>query len=889
MRRELGARPAYWRDMSIRHKLRRLRENLFQEQALAIHAPALERLTESRAREQQETWGRLRAEYGDGSDASTSRRLMVGAIAVLPVLGVLQQKPNWYTRWGGGTSTEELEAEFKACLGDQRVKRIVFFCDSPGGTALGNEELWQTIFAARGTKPIDAFVRGMCASACYYVASACSRIVASPSSVVGSIGTIQVQVEFSKAYAEMGIKPTVITHGENKGAGNSYEPLSPAAKAQLQKTVDDFGLMFVHAVGRGRGVPPGTVLAKFGQGAIFLAEEAQQRGLIDGVQSWDLLLAQLQSDTSAAAPDSHSARSALPLVAAAATQITPESSNVAGASAAVSSHPVPPAAAPQPGARTKEALTVNKKIKAALFARGLIGDLEASDDVCKGVLAGWFAGQAMTAPTDEAAILSALNGAASASAPAAPAANVQSAHDREMAEARVAAVQTERARIADLGARGKLLNISQAEIDAAIASGKPTAEVIDAWTAKMVTAEKPITAPANVTGDGQAAWMADTLTALQLRMGHKVEDKRINASAQRLQFAPLHVLAQQALQLSGTRINNEYDREEVIAQAMAADATRLTIGAEVGGAVNRPANFPNLLSALANKILDEGMELAEPTYDKWCGRRASDLPDFKPSPIIGKQVHDELDEVMDAEAFKEFGLAEECLAYMQLGRFGNKFCWTPVMYANDDLDAFAEGLLGLANAHENALNRLCLKQVAGNVALLDTFSLYDNTNHGNDITGGSGAAPSDAQWQLMLNKTYAQRPVGAKGYIRGKLGIALIPPQLERAAVQTFVKSYESERKSANADSSINIYRGQVDVVIEPELQNYSALIWYGFMRPQGTLNATVIYSYFRGWGRNGKRERWYDPNNKCFYISLEGRFGAAPKQYRTTVRNPGA
>lgn len=871
--------------MSLKSKLRRFKASLYSQQALAIHAPALERITEQDVRGEFLAWQKLRAEYSDAGEASGCRRLMVGSIAVLPVLGVLQQKPNWYTRWGGGTSTEELEAEFKACLGDQRVTRIIGYFDTPGGTALGNEELWQTIVAARGKKPMTAFVRGMCCSAGYYLASAFPRIVTSPSSMTGSIGVIQIQMEYSKLLAAEGITPTVITHGKNKGNGNPYEKLGAPAKADLQKTIDDFGGMFVGAVARGRNVSPETVMQQFGQGAVFLGPEAVQRGMVDEVQNWDVLLAQLQSDSSTNAPEG---RPSLPLVAAA-QQITPESSNVAGASAAVSS-PVPQAAA----AATKEN-PVNKKIKAALFARGLIGDIDASDDDCKGILAGWFAGQGKTAPTDEAAVLSALNGLALAAvaspAPAAeaPAANVQKAHEREMEEARVQGAQAGAQRILDIQARGKLLNISQEQIDLAISSKKPLGDILADWTAVKAKEEPPVAAAVKGTGEGSDAWQADALTGLQLRLGMKVDEKQVNAHSRQMRHAPLWALALQSLRMSNTRISNEYDREEIVTQALAVDPHRTRIDAQDGGPTNRPANFPNLLSALVNKTMDEGMDLAEVTYDKYCGKRASDLPDFKPAPVVAKSQADELDEVLDAEAFKEFGLAEECLAYMQLARYGNKFGATPVMLANDDLDAFQEGALGLTDASENTLNRLCLKQLAGNVTLLDTYALFDNTNHGNDIAGGSGAAPTDAQWQLMLNKTYAQRPVGGKGYIRGKLGIALIPPQLERAGVQTFIKSYESDRKAATADSAINIYRGQVDLVIEAELQNYSAVQWYGLMRPRGTRNATIIYSYFSGWGRAGKRERWYDPNTKCFYVSLESRFGAAAKQYRSAVRNAGA
>ena len=47
--------------------------------------------------------------------------------------------------------------------------------------------------------------------------------------------------------------------------------------------------------------------------------------------------------------------------------------------------------------------------------------------------------------------------------------------------------------------------------------------------------------------------------------------------------------------------------------------------------------------------------------------------------------------------------------------------------------------------------------------------------------------------------------------------------------------------------------------------------------------------AYFRGFPVRGKRERWYDPRTKCWYVSLEGRAGFAVKNYRTTIKNKGA
>lgn len=546
---------------------------------------------------------------------------------------------------------------------------------------------------------------------------------------------------------------------------------------------------------------------------------------------------------------------------------------------------------------------MNKKIKAALFARGLIESIEASDEICKAALAAWFSGQGKAIPAAEEEILAGINGGPAASGAAGagkPADNVAAAHQKEMDEARAAAKkeaqEQERQRITNLQASGRTLGIDAKGIEEAIASGQRDDEIIAGWVKQKAKQEPPVAAgDVRVTGEGADRFMADALVGLQLRCSAKVDAKLVTADTRRMSQAPLWVLASQCLAMSGMRVDAYATPEDVAEAALGMDQTRRNISPNAltirptadDPAYNRPGSFPNLLSNLANKVLDEGLELAAPTYPEWCGKFAGDLPDFKPAPIVNKSQVDELDTVTDAEALKELGLSEEMLAYIQIGRFANKFAWTPVLIANDDLNAFMEGMLGLSGAHENTLNRLCLSQITGNVTLLDGVALFDDTSHGNDVA--SGAAPSDSQWSAMDDKVAAQRGVGGTGYLRAPLGIALVPPKLERAAIQTFATpTVTVEVKQPATDANVNIYRGKVKIVREPELAAHSDVKWYGLVQPRGTLNATVIYAFFRGWGQGGRRETWYDPNTKCRYVSLEGRFAAAAKQYRTAVRNAG-
>jgi hypothetical protein len=220
------------------------------------------------------------------------------------------------------------------------------------------------------------------------------------------------------------------------------------------------------------------------------------------------------------------------------------------------------------------------------------------------------------------------------------------------------------------------------------------------------------------------------------------------------------------------------------------------------------------------------------------------------------------------------------------------------MIANDDLGAFAEGMLGLREAWEVTQNRLVLDRVTANETLLDGNALFSNradtgtgaipAANNNDRT--SGAAPSDAEWGAMSVLYAGIGGVNTGRRVRGTLNTILVPTNsVHQEAVRTF-ETYPSigETKVANTTANVGLYRNKVRVIAESELNSVSATAYYGFRNPTRLNTATVVRAYFSGYGTAGRRERWYDPSNKTTYVSLEGRIATAVKNWRYAIRNAG-
>lgn len=843
---------------------------------------------------------------GQESEESIARN--VNGVAVIPVTGVLCDEMSWMVRWGMASSYQQLEKEFVQQIGSDQIKAVAFYFDTPGGSAIGCKRLADIIFAARGSKPIVAYTQKLCCSAGYYMAAACDRIEATADALVASVGTIYTHIEMSGFLKEIGYSAEVITNSGSpkKGHGNMYQPLSDEARQTLQSYVESYGQPFIADVARYRGISPADVLKSYGQGDSIRADMAAKGGVIDAiVGSVDETIKSL---TNPAGSSSATSQITVPAVPGNSTVVL---AVVAGA---------PP---------TTRSSAMNERIKAQLFALGLIDSLDASDTVCKAALNAFFAGSGKSVPGNDVAILSMLQTPLKASdeTETEPEDEQEEDDDTECTEDRsprtgskrrkAAPVnEQEEARLEDLQAAADLVNetvgykaiTAEMVLEAATKRLNPR-KAMSAWKESLADNESPIpTDRVSVKGEGADQYAKDVVDALVYRAGNEI---KLSDNALALTSQPISAVAHKCLTMAGYKVDAYGNREQIaeMAMAMASPGFRHTfysprenrkyIQAAATPAA-RPGDFPNILSAFANKYLDT-IELDDDySYPEVSAVLPGGLNDFKPGLLINKGIVEELDEVQDAEQIKELGVSEEVLSYIFMRRFANKLGWTPVMIANDDLNAFAEGMLGLDEAWQVTQNRLVVDLYTSNPTLLDGSALFaDRTNTGsgtnpalnnNDVT--SGSTPSDAQWGAMEAQYADIGGIGTGRRVRGTLNTWFGPtgtPYVEARRTFLPLGTMGLEDKTANTTSNVGLYRGLVKLVPESELRPSSLLKWYGLRSPTRLNTATVVRGYFNGFGEAGRRERWYDPETKTTWVSIEGRIATAVKNWRYVVRNAGA
>jgi ClpP class serine protease len=265
-------------------------ESLQQILAIAAraHEPNFEAVTArllERERELDPT--SVAAVQGDRLDGTRYTRVR-GETAILPIEGPIFRYANLMTMLSGATSVEVLAKDLQVALDSPDIGSILLHVDSPGGQVNGVAEFADMLYAARGKKPIMAYISHEGCSAAYWIASAADRIEVAQTAMVGCIGAVLAIPDPKQD--DSGRVEFVSANAPNKRP----DPGTRQGRAEIEGIVDTLGDQFVQAVARNRGVSVDTVLADFGQGGILIGQAAVDAGLADGVGSFEAMLAELQ-------------------------------------------------------------------------------------------------------------------------------------------------------------------------------------------------------------------------------------------------------------------------------------------------------------------------------------------------------------------------------------------------------------------------------------------------------------------------------------------------------------------------------------------------------------------------------------------------------------------
>lgn len=225
-------------------------------------------------------------------------------VATVEISGSLVEGESGWMRLFGVLGYTDINNALVDAVSDPEVKQVLLHINSGGGQVNGVMELSNTIQSIGKIKPIDTHTSTGMASAAYWLGVNGRHISAEQTALVGSIGVLKVHAEMSKQLEQDGINVTVMRSGTHKALVNKYEPLTEAAKAEVQGQLNDIYGIFIGHVAKARGITVSEADTQMGQGKEFLGKRALAAGLVDMVANKDKVISFVKKiDTGKHKPD----------------------------------------------------------------------------------------------------------------------------------------------------------------------------------------------------------------------------------------------------------------------------------------------------------------------------------------------------------------------------------------------------------------------------------------------------------------------------------------------------------------------------------------------------------------------------------------------------------
>jgi protease-4 len=229
-------------------------------------------------------------EWLSGDDYAAARRPLPDSpsvhrkMAVIYGVGTVVSGESEASPTGGESSmgADTLTEAFNEAARDDDVEAIVFRIDSPGGSALASDLIWQAAENAKANKPVIVSMSDVAASGGYYAAASGSRIFAAPGTLTGSIGVVMAKPNLSGLLAKLGINTVELQRGDLAGMLSVNQSFTPKQLARVKATMDYIYDLFLQRVAAGRSLDKAEV-NEVGRGRVWTGAQAVERGLVDEI------------------------------------------------------------------------------------------------------------------------------------------------------------------------------------------------------------------------------------------------------------------------------------------------------------------------------------------------------------------------------------------------------------------------------------------------------------------------------------------------------------------------------------------------------------------------------------------------------------------------------
>ncbi|MEM7438313.1 MAG: signal peptide peptidase SppA [Pseudomonadota bacterium] len=193
-----------------------------------------------------------------------------------------------------------LDAKLAEIQDNDDVKGVILRINSPGGTTVGSEALYERVRAISEKKPVVVTMGEVAASGGYITAIAADHIIARGNTITGSIGVILEYPQIGELLEKIGVEIETVKSDSLKGGPSIYRSPSPEELELEKALIEDSYQWFRGLVADRRGLTD-EALNAVADGRVFTGRQALEVGLIDALGGYDDALDWLDSHDSVSA------------------------------------------------------------------------------------------------------------------------------------------------------------------------------------------------------------------------------------------------------------------------------------------------------------------------------------------------------------------------------------------------------------------------------------------------------------------------------------------------------------------------------------------------------------------------------------------------------------
>ncbi len=190
-----------------------------------------------------------------------------------------------------GSVTDSMVDDMRVALqqarDDDRVKGIVLEIDSPGGEVTASDAIYSALVKARARKPVVIYMESLAASGGYYVSCGGKFLMASETTITGSIGVIIQTLNYEQLFNKVGLASVVFKSGKFKDMLNGARPITPEERELVQSFIMKTYDKFLGIVAKERNLPADLLRNTIADGRILSGKDAFDHKLIDGLGEFE--------------------------------------------------------------------------------------------------------------------------------------------------------------------------------------------------------------------------------------------------------------------------------------------------------------------------------------------------------------------------------------------------------------------------------------------------------------------------------------------------------------------------------------------------------------------------------------------------------------------------